>query len=286
MKKGLGRGLDALFESYGAEPKTDGEKTGIKMLKITDIDPNPYQPRKSFDEGKIQELAESIKQHGVVQPIAVKKQGDRYMIIAGERRWRAARAAGLTEIPAVTMDLSEREIIEVALIENLQREDLNPIEEAQGIKLLIEQYKLTQEEVAERLGRSRPAIANTLRLLNLSPQIQDHLVNGRLTEGHARALLGISDLKLRDQVAQRIIEKGLSVRDTEQLIKKITGYQKAKKKTKAEKPVYLMELEMNLEEALGTRVQITPGKKKGIIEIEYYGDDDLERILEKLTAKN
>ncbi len=286
MKKGLGRGLDALFESYGADPKADDERSGVKKIKITAIDPNPYQPRKIFDEQKIQELAGSIKQHGIVQPIAVKRQGDRYMIIAGERRWRAARAAGLSEIPAVIMDLSEKEIIEVALIENLQREDLNPIEEAQGIKLLIEQYKLTQEEVADRLGRSRPAIANTLRLLNLSPQIQDHLISGKLTEGHARALLGISDPKLRDQVAQRVLERGLNVRETEQLIKKIIGQKKTQKKSKPEKPVYLMELEMNLEEALGTRVQINPGKKKGIIEIEYYGDDDLERILEKLTGKN
>lgn len=286
MKKGLGRGLDALFESYGADPKADDERSGVKKIKITAIDPNPYQPRKIFDEQKIQELAGSIKQHGIVQPIAVKRQGDRYMIIAGERRWRAARAAGLSEIPAVIMNLSEKEIIEVALIENLQREDLNPIEEAQGIKLLIEQYKLTQEEVADRLGRSRPAIANTLRLLNLSPQIQDHLISGKLTEGHARALLGISDPKLRDQVAQRVLERGLNVRETEQLIKKIIGQKKTQKKSKPEKPVYLMELEMNLEEALGTRVQINPGKKKGIIEIEYYGDDDLERILEKLTGKN
>lgn len=286
MKKGLGKGLDALFESYGAEPKADSEKSGVKQIKIMDIDPNPYQPRKNFDEEKIQELADSIKQHGVVQPIAVKKQGSRYIIIAGERRWRAARLAGLTEIPAVTMDLTEKEIIEVALIENLQREDLNPIEEAQGIKQLIDQYKLTQEEVADRLGRSRPAIANTLRLLNLSPGIQEHLISGKLTGGHARALLAISDLKLRDQVAQRIIEKGMSVRETEQLIKKITNPQKGKKKSKTEKPVYLMELEMNLEEALGTRVQINPGKKKGIIEIEYYSDDDLERILEKVTGRD
>lgn len=282
MKKGLGKGLDALFEGYTSDNVEKERKADISQIDLMDIDPNPHQPRKSFDQGKIVELSESIKQHGVVQPIALKKQGNRYIIIAGERRWRAARKAGLSTIPAVIMDLTDKEVIEIALVENLQREDLNPIEEAEGIKLLTEQYKLTQEEVATRLGRSRSAIANSLRLLNLTDVLKNHLVQGNLTSGHARALLGVSDLELREKLATTIIQKDLNVRDTERLIKKLSSAGGRKKQKTIEKPVYLTEIEINLEEALGTRVQITPGKKKGIIEIEYYNDNDLERILEKV----
>ncbi|HZK33769.1 MAG TPA: ParB/RepB/Spo0J family partition protein, partial [Bacillota bacterium] len=286
MKKGLGRGLDALFDGYANDGARGEGKRDISEINIIDIDPNPHQPRKRFSEDKIDELSKSIKHHGVVQPIALKKQGNRYIIVAGERRWRAAREAGLTTIPAVIMDLTDKEVIEIALVENLQRENLNPIEEAEGIKMLIDQYKLTQEEVATRLGRSRPAIANSLRLLNLTETLKNHLIQESLTPGHARALLGIADLELREKLAATIIEKDMNVRDTERLIKKMVGSTGKKDSKIPEKPIYLTEIEMNLEEALGTRVIIKPGKKKGIIEIEYYNDDDLERIMEKVYMKD
>jgi ParB family chromosome partitioning protein len=285
MKKGLGRGLDALFESYNEQADLNiGDRSLVQEIKITDIDPNPEQPRKQFDDGKIQELAESIKVHGIVQPIIVKRAGSRYMIIAGERRWRAARAAGKAFVPAIVMNLNEEQVIEIGLIENLQREDLNPIEEAQGIKALVDKLNLTQEEAAERLGRSRSAVTNALRLLNLSGQIQRYLSDNRLTAGHARALLSVEDEKLREEVAKKIIEKELNVRDTEKLIKNINAENKKVKKVK-EKPSYIAEIEAGLEESLGTKVQIIPGAKKGVIEIEYYSNEDLERIIDRVSSK-
>ncbi|HHY83293.1 MAG TPA: ParB/RepB/Spo0J family partition protein [Clostridiales bacterium] len=282
IKKGLGRGLDALFESYKQE--TDLEKklyAQVQEIRITDIDPNPEQPRRQFDEEKIKELADSIKVHGVVQPIIVKPYGSRYMIVAGERRWRAARAAGKTEIPAIIMDLDERQILEISLIENLQREDLNPIEEAKGIQVLIDKLNLTQEEAAERLGKSRPAVANALRLLNLSDEIQKLIYENKLSVGHARALLAVKDERLRKEIAEKVINKNLSVRETEKLIQNINK-EKTKNKEKP-KPSYILEIEAGLEESLGTRVQIIPGKKKGIIAIEYYSNDDLERIIDRVA---
>jgi ParB family chromosome partitioning protein len=285
MKKGLGRGLDALFESYKDETlNIESNREWVQEIKITEVDPNPEQPRKHFDEEKIQELAESIRTHGVVQPILVKPSGSRYMIIAGERRWRAARAAGKAVIPAIVMDLSAEKIIEIGLIENLQREDLNPIEEAQGIKQLMDRLDLTQEETAERLGRSRPAVANALRLLNLSEQIQKYLMNNQLTPGHARALLAIEDQQLREDLAKKIIENELNVRDTEKMIKSLETKPKKVKKLK-EKPSYITEIEAGLEESLGTKVQIIPGTKKSIIEIEYYSNEDLERIIDRVTNR-
>lgn len=285
MKKGLGRGLDALFESYNEEPKEiTHAQSSIEEIRIMDIDPNPQQPRKHFDDDKIQELANSIMLHGVVQPIVVKQNGNRYMIIAGERRWRAARVAGKATIPAIRMDLDDKQIAEIGLIENLQREDLDPIEEAQGIRILLEHYSLTQEEIAGRLGRSRPAIANSLRLLNLSNQIQKYLTENKITAGHARALLSIADLKIREEIAKQIIERDLNVRDTERLIKSITETHN-KKIIKKDKPSYITEIEAGLEESLGTKVQITPGAKKGIIEIEYYSNEDLERIIDRVAIK-
>ena len=288
MKKGLGRGLDALFESYKEETEnteealSEAEKNQIQEIRINDIDPNPYQPRKQFNEEGIRELAESIRSHGVVQPIIVKKSGFRYQIIAGERRWRAAREAELMTIPAMVMDLTEEEIIEIGLIENLQREDLNPIEEAQGIQQLMDRMNLTQEEAAKRLGRSRPAVANALRLLHLSDRIQKYLSEKRITTGHARALLSVEDKKLREEVARMIIEKDLNVRDTEKIIQNINKQKKTRKNGK-EKPSYIMEIENGLEESLGTKVQIRPGAKKGIIQIEYYSNEDLERIINRVS---
>lgn len=285
VKKGLGRGLDALFESYKEEVAIDNQDldhTAVQEIKITDIDPNPKQPRNQFDEEKLNELAESIRIHGVVQPIIVSPCGNRYMIVAGERRWRASRAANKVTIPAIIMDLDEEEVMEISLIENLQREDLNPIEEAKGIQAMVNRLKLTQEEAAERLGKSRPAIANALRLLHLSGKIQDLLSNHKLSAGHARALLSLSDEKKRDEVAAAIVKKDLSVRETEKLIQDLS---RQKTKIKAQqKPSYILEIESELEESLGTKVQINPGAKKGIIEIEYYSNEDLERIIEKVTA--
>lgn len=284
-KRGLGKGLDALLQPYEVQVASSS-KDAIQEIKIVDIDPNVNQPRKRFDEQKIMELAQSIKQHGVVQPIIVKPNNGRYIIIVGERRWRAARLAGLTHIPAIVRDVDKRELVEIALIENLQREDLNPIEEAQGIRHLIEEYGLTQEQVAERIGWSRPAVANALRLLSLSEEIKGYLEDGRLTSGHARALLSIEDEQMRLILARKIIEKGLSVREAERLVKDIKGRAKDKegKRESAKKPGYILEIEASLEECFGTRVQITPGKKKGVIQIEYYSDNDLERIVEKLMS--
>jgi ParB family chromosome partitioning protein len=285
VKKGLGRGLDALFESYKGEiglDDQDPDHVTVQEIKITDIDPNPKQARNQFDEEKLKELADSIRIHGVVQPIIVRPHNNRYIIVAGERRWRASRAANKTTIPAIVMDLGEEEIIEVSLIENLQRQDLNPIEEARGIQALVSRLKLTQEEAADRLGKSRPAIANALRLLHLSGKIQDLLADNKLSAGHARALLALTDEKQRDELAAVIIEKDLSVRETEKLIQRL-GKKKEKVKVQ-QKPNYILDIESELEESLGTRVQICPGKKKGIIEIEYYSNEDLERIIERVTA--
>jgi ParB family chromosome partitioning protein len=285
VKKGLGRGLDALFESYKGEiglDDQDPDHVTVQEIKITDIDPNPKQARNQFDEEKLKELADSIRIHGVVQPIIVRPHNNRYIIVAGERRWRASRAANKTTIPAIVMDLGEEEIIEVSLIENLQREDLNPIEEARGIQALVSRLKLTQEEAADRLGKRRPAIANALRLLHLSGKIQDLLADNKLSAGHARALLALTDKKQRDELAAVIIEKDLSVRETEKLIQRL-GKKKEKVKVQ-QKPNYILDIESELEESLGTRVQICPGKKKGIIEIEYYSNEDLERIIERVTA--
>lgn len=285
-RRGLGRGLDALLQPYDVQIVSSSGREAIQEIKITDIDPNTDQPRKRFDEQRIMELAQSIKQHGVVQPIIVKPNNGRYVIVVGERRWRAARLAGLTHIPAIVRDVERRELVELALIENLQREDLNPIEEAQGIRQLIEEYGLTQEQVAERIGWSRSAVANALRLLSLSDEIKGYLEDGRLTSGHARALLSIEDEQMRLMLARRIVEKGLSVREVEQIVRNIKGRTKESKnkETVIKKPSYILEIEANLEERFGTRVQITPGKKKGVIQIEYYSEDDLERIVERLMS--
>lgn len=283
-KRGLGRGLDALFQNYETDIGITQvqNRNEVTEIRISEIDPNKKQPRREFDEEKILEMAESIRTHGIVQPIIVKPNKGRYQIIAGERRWRAARAAGLTKIPSIIREYDDKEVMEIALVENLQREDLNPIEEATAIKTLMDEHKLTQEQVAERIGRSRPAIANTIRLLMLPDKIQNYITKGQLSPGHARALLGIEGEKLKIEAAEIIIEKGLNVRQTEELIKKLKQNQIGKKKPDNEKPTYLTEIEASLEESLGTKVVINPGKKKGIIEIEYYNNEDLERIIQKI----
>lgn len=285
-KRGLGKGLDALFQSYEEEIlyKSEDQEV-IKEIRIQDIDPNKNQPRKEFDTESIDDLVNSIKEHGVIQPILLKPNNGRYTIIAGERRWRAARQAGLQKIPAIIKDVDKNEMLMIALVENLQREDLNPIEEAEAIKQLMEGCDLTQEQVAQKIGKSRPVIANALRLLTLSPNIQAYVRDNKLTTGHARALLGIEDPEEREKIARLIIENELSVRETEKLIKRLRDGDEKKVKQIAEKPSYIVEIENKLEESLGTKVLITQGKKKGVIEIEYYNYDDLERIMDRILQK-
>ena len=275
-KKGLGKGLDLLF----SDENTSLPQSEITELKITKIEPNANQPRKSFDEDKLNILAESIKEHGLIQPIIVTKaKNGNYTIVAGERRWRAAKLAGLSEIPVVVKDYSARTVTEVALIENLQREDLNPIEEAMGYKSLMDEYSLTQDEISKRIGKSRSAIANSLRLLGLEEELQKHIISGEITEGHARALLSLDKTILREFLLNRIIEDGLSVRQSEKLAKDL---QKDRTKTTRRVSVYDIEIDRiraKLEQGFGTKVKILHGEKKGKIEIEYYGNSDLERIL-------
>lgn len=271
MKKGLGKGLGALLGTD--EPVS----SGVTEVRITDIEPNANQPRKSFDDEKLAALAESIKQHGVVQPLIVQQDGDSYRIVAGERRWRAARLAGLETVPVIVRDLSDRQVMEVALIENLQREDLNPIEEAEAYEKLISEYGMTQEEVASVVGKSRPAITNSIRLLSLDDEIKSRLISGEISSGHARALLSLDDKDLRRKAMQEIIEKSLSVRETERLIKVLSTpkKQKARKVPDAE----YQALEERFREVFGTKVRIMNSKKSGKILIEYYSLEELDRII-------
>lgn len=278
-KNALGRGLGALIpEMEDEENQTDG----IKEIDINEIAPAADQPRKNFDEEKIQKLAESIKEHGVLQPILVKKDGKYYKIIAGERRWRAARIAGLKNVPIIEKKLTDREAMEISLIENLQREDLNPIEEAQAYKKLMDDFKLTQEDIAKRVGKSRPAITNSIRLLSLDERVSNYLIDGTISEGHGKVLASINDKNLQFEIAKKIIDENLNVRQTEKLIKKIEGKKEDKEKV-IKKEVYIKDIENRMGNYFGTKVTINKGRKKGKIEIEYYSKDDLERIVEMLN---
>lgn len=274
VKRRLGKGLTALIPEL---PETG--KEGVSEINVSEIFPNKNQPRQNFDREKLEQLARSIVQHGVLQPVVLRKAERGYEIVAGERRWRAARIAGLKSIPAVVKELDDRQVMELALIENLQREDLNPIEEAEAYKKLIDEFGLTQEEISAAVGRSRSAVANTLRLLTLPKDIQKLIRDEILTAGHARAIIPLND-RQRREVIERIIKDNLSVRETEKLASSVT--QKKAKKTKKgkAKDAWIMEIENSLGELLGTRVQLVQGKKKGKIEIEYYTMEDLERILE------
>ncbi len=280
-KMGLGKGIDSLF-SQETSVYPEGS---IVELNITQVEPNANQPRKTFDDEKLEVLAESIRQHGLIQPIIVTKPvNDRYTIVAGERRWRAAKRAGLTKISAVIKDYNKKTVTEVALIENLQREDLNPIEEALGYKDLIEEHHLTQEEISGIIGKSRSAIANSMRLLSLEPELQQHLISGEISEGHARAALSLEGFVLREFFINRIIEDGLNVRQAEKLAKELQKEPKPQKvKETTAYDIELKRIQSNLESQLGTKVKITNGNKKGKIEIEYYGNEDLERILNLLS---
>ncbi len=277
VKKGLGKGLGSLFE----DDNEIIDENAIKEIKISQIEPNKNQPRKRFDKEKLVALSESIKENGLIQPIIVtKSDDDRYTIVAGERRWRAAKLAGLTAVPSIVKEYTEKTVAEVALIENLQREDLNPIEEALGYKELSEKYFLKQEEISKIVGKSRSAIANAMRLLSLEDEIQSKIISGDISEGHARAALSLDGFELRNFLVSQIIENGLNVRQAEVLAKQLQKGTKEKKKR--EPDVYDIELERiqnKLSSNLGTKVTISHGQKKGKIEIEYYGNEDLGRIL-------
>lgn len=281
MRKGLGKGLGALITS------AETEEAGIKEVKINNIEPNTSQPRKIFNDEKLEQLAESIKVHGVVQPLIVQKNENRYKIVAGERRWRAARKAGLKTIPVIVRDLSSKQVMEIALIENLQREDLNPIEEAEAYEKLIKEYGMTQEEISSTVGKSRPAIANSLRLLTLQTQIKNKLIEGVITSGHARALLSIDNEKNQITAVDEIVRKGLNVRETEMLVKRLASPKKDKKPRNDQSEFIVVE--ERFREVFGTKVKIMNGKKSGKILIEYYSPDELDRIInivEKMSTSS
>ncbi len=278
MKKGLGRGLDALISSAN----TLDEGRSIVEIRINEVEPNIEQPRKVFDQEKLETLAESIKEHGVVQPIIVRKEGSRYIIVAGERRWRASKLAGLKTIPVIIKDLSTREVMEIALIENLQREDLNPIEEAEAYQKLMEEYEMTQEEVAKIVGKSRAAIANSVRLLTLTNEIKEMLLDGRITSGHARTLITIPDMERQNELAKEIVEKNLSVREIEKLAALENKKSTPRKKPISKNNIEVTNLEEKLRTAYGTKINLVRGKNKGKIVFEYYSNDEFDRIIDIL----
>lgn len=276
----LGKGLSALIPDDSTDVTEDSSKILISLNKIKS---DEEQPRKLFDSEKIAELAESIKSYGIIQPLILRKyNNDQYIIVAGERRWRAAKMAGLKEVPAVIMELSSKDTLEISLIENIQRQDLNPIEEALAYKRLLNDFKITQEELSKRIGKSRVAIANTIRLTNLDERVQQYIVESIITEGHGRALLAIVDKEKQYEIAQRVIDEKLSVRELENLIKRINdNQQKEKANEELEKlNPYYKEIKNQLQNYFGTKVNILNKKNKGKIEIEYYSEEDLQRILD------
>ena len=281
-QKGLGKGLGALFGDFSEPAETPAQ--GAVMLPLQKIEPNPLQPRKNFDPEELDSLAESIRMHGIIQPLTVRKlPSGFYQIIAGERRWRASRLAGLTDVPVVIIEADDKKAMELALIENLQRADLNPIEEALGYQELMGTYEMTQEQAAARVGKSRPAVANALRLLSLSPSVLELVKNGSLSAGHARALLPVKNEAQQLAVAQRVLTQGLSVRQTEALCKKLTKTA-APAVVRAPQIDYLAECEKELAAGLGRKVRIVSGKRKGHIELEYYGPEDLQRLYDALQT--
>ena len=280
-QRGLGKGLGALLgESALSEPSTDG----AVRLPLQKVEPNPLQPRKTFEPEALDELAASIREHGIIQPLTVRKMPNGfYQIIAGERRWRAARLAGLSEVPAVIIEADDRKAMELALIENLQRADLNPIEEAQGYQQLMQEYGMTQEQAAARVGKSRPAVANAMRLLALPQPVLELVQSGKLSAGHARALLPLKTAGEQQAVAHKVVNLQLSVRQTEAMCKKMSKVSRPV----PQKPIavdYLAECEKALSKHLGRGVKIVPGKRKGRVELEYYGEDDLQLLYEALQA--
>ncbi|AOY75404.1 ParB/RepB/Spo0J family partition protein [Clostridium formicaceticum] len=285
-RKGLGKGLQALIPQINTTNIVEEalQEDRVQIVDINSIYPNENQPRKQFHQEALQELAESIEKYGLIQPIVVTEKEKGFMIIAGERRWRATRIAGLKEIPCIIKKYTEQQLMEVAIIENIQREDLNIIDEGRAYKYLIDRYQVTQDQLAEAVGKSRPYIANILRLLQLDPRIIDMIKEGKLTGGHGRALLSIQDLEKQYEVALKVEKEDFNVRQVEELVRNMTESSKKSKEITKKKDFQIFEIEENLKNFFGTKVTITNGKKKGKIEIEYYNEGDLERILSLLEA--
>ena len=278
-QKGLGKGLGALLGDFTEEPL---EKSAYQLLPIYKVEPNPDQPRQDFDEEELQALADSITVHGIIQPLTVREMPNGYyQIIAGERRWRAARMANLSDVPAVIIEADDKKAMELALIENLQRQDLNPLEEALGYQTLMNEYGLTQEEAAGQVGKSRPAVANALRLLGLCPEVQERVRKGELSAGHARAILQLKSEKKQQEAAQKIVALGLSVRQAELLCKNMSKEPVPQKK-EVFAVDYVAECEKSLSKHLGRGVKIVNGKRKGRFELEFYGQEDLQNLLDAL----
>ena len=295
-KKGLGKGLDSLIPDNKSMKSVTSEKTveskedaavksGVQVMKINEVEPNRDQPRKNFDEDALLELSDSIKQFGVLQPLLVRKRKDYYEIIAGERRWRAAKLAGVKEVPVIEKEYTDQEILEIGLIENIQRENLNPIEEASAYKRLLEEFNLKQDEVAERVSKSRTAVTNSMRLLKLSDKVQQMIIDDMISTGHARALLAIDDPELQYTLANKIFDEKLSVRETEKLVKEIKNPKKPKEKKPVANSFIYQDLEEKMKSVFGTKVSIaSKGKGKGKIEIEYYSDDELEHLFDMMMS--
>ena len=295
-KKGLGKGLDSLIPDNKSMKSVTSEKTveskedaaaksGVQVMKINEVEPNRDQPRKNFDEDALLELSDSIKQFGVLQPLLVRKRKDYYEIIAGERRWRAAKLAGVKEVPVIEKEYTDQEILEIGLIENIQRENLNPIEEAIAYKRLLEEFNLKQDEVAERVSKSRTAVTNSMRLLKLSDKVQQMIIDDMISTGHARALLAIDDPELQYTLANKIFDEKLSVRETEKLVKEIKNPKKPKEKKPVANSFIYQDLEEKMKCVFGTKVSIaSKGKGKGKIEIEYYSDDELEHLFDMMMS--
>lgn len=298
-RNGLGKGLDSLIPNKNEKTEKDNTnnvnksaekeektaKTGEIMVKINQVEPNREQPRKDFDEDALMELADSIKQFGILQPLIVQKKKDYYEIIAGERRWRAAKLAGIKEVPIIVKEYTDQEIVEISLIENIQRENLNPIEEAMAYKRLLEEFSLKQDEVAERVSKSRTAVTNSMRLLKLSPRVQQMIVDDMITTGHARALLAIDDEEQQYILANKIFDEKLSVREIEKLVKALKNPKKEVKKAKIERTFVYDNIEEQMKNIIGTKVSVNPkANGKGRIEIEYYSEAELERIYDLIMT--
>lgn len=297
LKRGLGKGLDSLIPTnvmmesevkhatVSTASSAEEGKDGTLMVKLSKVEPNREQPRKNFDEDSLQELAESLKQFGMLQPILVQNRGDYYEIIAGERRWRAAKIAGLKEVPVIVRELTDQEIVEISLIENIQREDLNPIEEAQAYKRLLTEFHLKQDEVAERVSKSRTAVTNSMRLLKLCDEVQKMVVDDMISTGHARALISIEDPEEQYLIAQKIFDEKLSVREVEKLVKDLHKPPKPPKEENKKLQAIYQEISERLKQSLSTKVSVSAKQNgAGKIEIEFYNHEDLERLLERITG--
>lgn len=289
--RGLGKGLEALFSNseidtkeISVEQTEESEEKGISFVDVNDIKPNQNQPRKTFDEEKLEELASSIKEHGLIQPVILRKSDKGYEIVAGERRWRACRKAGLKKLPCIVKELTDEQNMLLAIIENMQREDLNPIEEAEGLNQMITSFGMTQEQVSKSVGKSRPYITNALRLLKLPEQVRNFVSEEKLTTGHARAIAGIGDPEKQIQIAEYAVKNDLSVREIEKLIREENAAKKRSPRKKAEKSADVKRVEEDLKHIMGTKVNLSQSGKKGKIEIEYYSREELERLIDLLKT--